>query len=84
MNKYNINIQYSHDNFYKVTLTDNHGARTVVYEQSVDAAFDYALQWCRESDQRKEERDTHAKAIAECIKLDKEAGITSGNRDCLD
>lgn len=82
--KYNINIQYSHDNFYKVSLSDHNGARTVVYEPSVDRAFDYAINWCRESDIREEARQVHAKAIAECIKLDKEAGITSGNRDCLD
>lgn len=82
--KYNINIQYSHDNFYKVSLSDHNGARTVVYEQSVDNAFDYAINWCRESDIREKERHAHAKAIAECIQLDKKAGITSGNRDCLD
>ena len=82
--KYNINIQYSHDNFYKVSLSDHNGARNVVYEPSVDRAFDYAINWCRESDQRKKERDTHAKAIVECIKLDKKAGITSKYRDCLD
>ena len=46
--KYNINIQYSHDNFYKVSLSDHNGARTVVYEQSVDNAFDYSINWCRE------------------------------------
>ncbi len=82
--KYNINIQYSHDNFYKVSLGDHNGARTVVYEQSIDRAFDYAINWCREADVREKQRHSHAKAIAECIKLDKKAGITSGNRDCLD
>ena len=51
-NKYNINIQYSHDGFYKVSLTDHHGARNVVYEPSVDRAFDYAINWCREAEER--------------------------------
>ena len=83
-NKYNINIQYSHDNFYKVSLTDHHGARTVVYEPSVDRAFDYAINWCREADMRKQERDTHAKAVMEMIKLDKQAGITTNTSDGLD
>jgi hypothetical protein len=32
----------------------------------------------------KKEVSSMDKAIAECIKLDKQAGITSGNRDCLD
>ena len=83
-NKYNINIQYSHDNFYKVSLTDHHGARTVVYEPSVDRAFDYAINWCRESDTREEARHTHAKAVAEMIKLDRQAGITTSQSDSLD
>ena len=83
-NKYNINIQYSHDNFYKVSLTDHHGARTVVYEPSVDRAFDYAINWCREADTREEERQTHAKAVAEMIKLDRQAGITTNTSDGLD
>ena len=82
--KYNINIQYSHDNFYKVSLTDHHGARTVVYEPSVDRAFDYAINWCREADTREEERQTHAKAVAEMIKLDRQAGITTSMSDGLD
>ena len=84
MSKYNINIQYSHDNFYKVSLTDHHGSRTVVYEPSVERALDYAMQWCHESDQRKQEQDTHAKAVMEAIALDRIAGITTNNRDGLD
>ena len=83
-NKYKITIEYSHDNFYKVSLTDHHGARTVVYEPSVDRAFDYAINWCREADTREEERQTHAKAVAEMIKLDRQAGITTRTRDGLD
>ena len=83
-NKYNINIQYSHDNFYKVSLTDHHGARTVVYEPSVDRAFDYAINWCREADTREEARQTHAKAVQAMQKLDKKAGILTGNYDGLD
>ena len=83
-NKYNINIQYSHDNFYKVSLTDHNGARNVVYEPSVDRAFDYAINWCRESDTREQARQTHNKAIAEMIKLDRQAGITTRTSDGLD
>ena len=83
-NKYKINIEYSHDNFYKVSLTDHNGARNVVYEPSVDRAFDYAINWCRESDTREQARQTHNKAIAEMIKLDRQAGITTSRRDSLD
>jgi len=83
-NKYKIVVEYSHDNFYKVSLTDHHGARTVVYEPSVERALDYALQWCHEADQRKEERDTHAKAVMDMMKLDRQAGITTSQSDSLD
>ena len=37
--------------------------------------------WLNET---KNEVDLMSKAIKECIKIDKESGITSGNRDCLD
>ena len=83
-NKYKITIEYSHDGFYKVSLSDHNGARNVVYEPSVDRAFDYAINWCREADQRKEERNTHAKAVMEMMKLDRQAGITTRTRDGLD
>ena len=83
-NKYKITIEYSHDNFYKVSLTDHNGARTVVYEQSVDRAFDYAINWCRESGTREEARQVHARAVKEMITLDKQAGITTSQSDSLD
>ncbi|MDC3316534.1 hypothetical protein OAV33_01035 [bacterium] len=84
MNKYNITIEYSHSGFYKVSLSDHHGSRNVVYEQSVNSAFDYAINWCRDADERNHEKEVMNKAIAECIKLDKQAGITTNNRDGLD
>ena len=83
-NKYKILIEYSHSDFYKVSLTDHNGARTVVYEQSVDRAFDYAINWCRESDTREQARQTHAKAVIEMMKLDRQAGITTNTNDGLD
>jgi hypothetical protein len=42
------------------------------------------MQWCHESDQRKQERDTHAKAVMEMMKLDRQAGITTRTSDGLD
>ena len=83
-NKYKITIEYSHDNFYKVSLTDHNGARNVVYEPSVDRAFDYAINWCREADTREEARQVHARAVKEMITLDKQAGITTSQSDSLD
>ena len=55
-----------------------------MYEPSVDRALDYAMQWCHEADQRKQERDTHAKAVMEMMKLDRQAGITTSQSDSLD
>ena len=83
-NKYKITIEYSHDNFYKVSLIDHNGARNVVYEPSVDRAFDYAINWCREADTREKARQVHARAVKDMIALDKIAGITTNNSDGLD
>ena len=83
-NKYKITIEYSHDNFYKVSLPDHNGARNVVYEPSVDRAFDFAFNWCREADTREEARQVHARAVKEMITLDKQAGITTSTSDSLD
>ncbi len=83
-NKYKITIEYSHDGFYKVSLRDHHGTKTVVYEPSVERAFDYAINWCREADTREEARQTHARAVKEMITLDKQAGITTSQSDSLD
>ena len=82
--KYNINVQYSHDGFYKVSLTDHYGSRTVVYEPSVERALDYALIWCHEAEQRAIEQSTHARAVKEMITLDRQAGITTNTSDGLD
>lgn len=83
-NKYKILIEYSHDNFYKVSLTDHHGNRNVVYEPSVDRAFDYAINWCRETDERQHAKEVQNKAIMDMIALDKIAGITTSQSDSLD
>jgi len=83
-NRYKILIEYSHDNFYKVSLTDHNGARNVVYEPSVDRAFDYAINWCRETDERQHAKEVQNKAIMDMIALDKIAGITTSQSDSLD
>jgi len=83
-NKYKILVEYSHDDFYKVSLSDHNGARTVVYEPSVDRAFDYAINWCREAEERQHATEVHNKAIMDMIALDKIAGITTNNSDGLD
>ena len=84
MNKYNITIEYSHSGFYKVSLSDHHGSRNVVYEQSVNSAFDYAINWCREAEERQHATEVQNKAIMDMIALDRIAGITTSNSDGLD
>ena len=82
--KYYITIEESDMSFFKVELEDHYGSRTTIYERTIDEAVTYARNWCKEADNRYEADQIHAKAIAECIKLDREAGITSRYRDCLD
>tara|TARA_R100001443_G_scaffold2466_1_gene8244 strand:- start:19 stop:186 length:168 start_codon:yes stop_codon:yes gene_type:complete len=55
-----------------------------VYEPSVKQALDYASKWCEQAEQRKQENQAHAKAVMEMNKLDKKAGILTGNSDGLD
>ena len=84
MNKYNITIEYSHSGNYKVSLSDHHGSRNVVYEPSVAKALDYAKKWCEDADERKHESDIMNNAIMESILLDRIAGITTSTSDSLD
>jgi hypothetical protein len=84
MNKYNITIEYSHSGNYKVSLSDHHGSRNVVYEPSVAKALDYAKKWCEDADERKHESDIMNNAIMESIALDRIAGITTSTSDSLD
>ena len=84
MNKYNIIIEYSHSGNYKVSLSDHHGSRNVVYEPSVAKALDYAKKWCEDADERKHENDIMNNAIMESIALDRIAGITTSTSDSLD
>ncbi len=84
MNKYNITIEYSHSGNYKVSLSDHHGSRNVVYEPSVAKALKYAKHWCENADERKHSKEIMNKAIMESILLDRIAGITTSTRDSLD
>ncbi len=59
-------------------------ATTQVYEPSVKQALDYASKWCEQAEQRKQENQAHEKAGMEMNKLDKKAGILTGNSDGLD
>ena len=82
INKYEGNTHYS------ITIVDSFGQEHhVAYEHKLNNNIlsKYELMacdiWASESKRVVSSMD---RAIAECIKLDKQAGITSGNRDCLD
>ena len=83
-NKYYITIEESDNSFFKVELEDHYGSRTTIYEKTIDQAITYARNWCKQADDRHEADQIHAKAIAEMIKLDRKAGITTSMRDGLD
>ena len=84
MKEFTVNIKQAHSGTFKVSMQDHNGNASTVYEMSVENALNYAKTWFAESEEREKLRHTHAKAIAECIKLDKQAGITTKYRDCLD
>ena len=78
-----INITEA-SNSYKVELQDHYGSMTVVYEPSVKQAMQYALYWHEKTEQRYKANQIHAKAVMEMNRIDKEAGILTGNYDGLD
>lgn len=88
MNK-KINIsRYEGNTHYSVSVVDSYGTEHHLgYWSELDNSVILVIEakargiWVTEV---KNEPSTMSKAIAECIELDREAGITSGNRDCLD
>ena len=84
MTKLNLTIEKAHGNMWKVEMRDHYCNYSCVYEPSVKQAMQYALYWFEKTEQRREENQTHAKAVMEMNKIDKEAGILTSNYDGLD
>jgi len=86
MNKerYNIVIEEAHNGFYSVNLEDHHGNWTMVYEETLEQATNYARMWMQNAEERKNSKDIEARAIKEMIELDRKAGITTQMSDGLD
>ena len=82
-NKYQLTITKV-NNSYSVEMRDYYSNYACVYEPTVEAAMEYAKQWFAEADERYQANQTHAKAVMEMAKLDREAGILKGNYDGLD
>ena len=83
MNKRKYTITEKDESF-KVEIWDEFGNYNSVYEESYLLALEYVMEWWDKVDERQKSNELMSKAIKECIKIDKEAGITSRNRDCLD
>tara|TARA_R100000700_G_C3104065_1_gene99882 strand:+ start:201 stop:452 length:252 start_codon:yes stop_codon:yes gene_type:complete len=69
---------------YKVEVWDNYGKYTCVYEKTRESASDFILNYWEKSEENKKSDDLMNKAILNCIKLDKNSRILTGNRDNLD
>ena len=69
---------------FKVEVWDKYGKYVCVYEKTVGDASKFIVDWWKKADENKRRDDTMHRAIQEMIKLDKELGIVSGNRDGLD
>ena len=69
---------------YKVEAWDKYGKYVCVYEKTREDASKFILNWWQKAEDNKKSDELMSKAIMQCIKLDKENGIVSGNRDGLD
>ena len=69
---------------FKVEAWDRYGKYVCVYEKNVSDASKFIVDYWDKADENKKADDAMHKAIQQMIKLDKEAGIVSGNRDGLD
>jgi len=82
-NKLHLTITKSGDS-YCVEMRDHYCNYCCVYEPSVKLAMMYAEIWFAEADKREEANKIHGKAVLAMQKIDKEAGILTGNYDGLD
>ena len=82
--KLNLTIEKAHGNTWRVEMRDHYCNYACVYEPSVVMAMSYALDWFKKAEQRREENQTHAKAVMEMMAIDKKAGITTNMSDGLD
>ena len=69
---------------YKVEVWDDYGKYTCVYEKTRESASDFVMNWWEKSEQNKKSDELWDKAMTKMIEIDKQKGITTGNRDGLD
>ena len=80
--------KYEGNTHYSVSVFDSYGTEHHLgYWSELDNSVILVIEakartiWSNEVESKE---DLMGKAIAECIQMDKEAGITSENNDCLD
>tara|TARA_A100001391_G_C5041606_1_gene271025 strand:+ start:324 stop:587 length:264 start_codon:yes stop_codon:yes gene_type:complete len=76
--------EFSFGTSFHVEVWDEYGNYCGVYEQSREDAWKFIYDYWSKSEENQRHKESLSKAIQSCIKLDKEAGILTGNRDGLD
>ena len=84
MSKRNVKISKPNGTMWKCEVTDSHGNTHVNYWETAEEASKWTYYVWENEENKVDKDDLMAKAILECIETDREAGITSEYRDCLD
>tara|TARA_R100000654_G_scaffold8204_1_gene19437 strand:- start:675 stop:938 length:264 start_codon:yes stop_codon:yes gene_type:complete len=76
--------EFSFGKSFQVEVWDTYGRYTEVYEKDVVSAWKFIYDYWDKEEENKKSDECMNRAIQQMIKLDKENGITKGNRDGLD
>ena len=84
MSKRNVEISKSNGTMWKCEVTDSYGITHVNYFKTELEASKWTYYIWENEDVKVDSNELLSNAIKKCIEIDKEAGITSFYRDCLD
>ena len=76
--------EFSFGKSFQVEVWDTYGRYTEVYEKDIVSAWKFIYDYWDKEEENKKSDECMNRAIQQMIKLDKENGITKGNRDGLD
>ena len=74
----------SYGTMWKVEMWNDFGLKRTVYENNVMDASEVIYDWWERSEEEFDKMNSLGKAIKECIEIDKNNNIISGNYDGLD
>ena len=74
----------SYGTIWKVEVWNDFGMKRTVYEDNMDSASEVVYDWWERSEEEFDKMNLLNNAIHECIQIDKDNGILTGNRDGLD